>query len=80
MWAVRQNGFEVFVCILALRKLRVLSGIDCGLPVDIRWPVDTWLRMAVLEAEGGAVLGVAWPLPSGLASGTLGTLNGHFRP
>ena len=35
MWAVWQNGLEVFVCVLALRKLCVLIGIDCGLPVDI---------------------------------------------
>ena len=27
--------------------------------------------MVVLEAQGGAVLGVAWPLPSGSASGPL---------
>ena len=33
MWAVWQNGLEVFVCVLALRKLCVLIGIDCGLPV-----------------------------------------------
>ena len=34
MWAVWQNGLQVFVCVLALRKLCVLIGIDCGLPVD----------------------------------------------
>ena len=79
MWAVWQNGPQVFVCVLALRKLCVLIGIDCGLPVDIRWPVGTWLRMMVLEAQGGAVLGVAWPLPSGSASGPWRILNEHFR-
>ena len=36
-----QNGLQVFVCVLALRKLCVLIGIDCGLPVDIRWLVGT---------------------------------------
>ena len=53
VWAVWQNGLEVFVCVLALRKLCVLIGIDCGL--DCGLPV-------ALEARGGAVLGVAWPL------------------
>ena len=77
MWAVWQNGLRVFVCVLALRI--VLIGIDCGLPVDIRWPVGTLLRMMVLEAQGGAVLGVAWPLPSGSASGPWRILNEHFR-
>ena len=79
MWAVWQNGLEVFVCVLALRKLCVLIGIDCGLLVDIRWQVGTWLRMVVLEAQGGAFLGVAWPLPSGSASSPLRILNEHFR-
>ena len=36
-------------------------------------------RMVVLEAQGGAVLGVVWPLPSGSASGPLRILNEHFR-
>ena len=31
------------------------------------------------EAQGGAVLGVAWPLPSGSASDPLRILNEHFR-
>ena len=79
MWAVWQNGLKVFVCVSALRKLCVLIGIDCGLPVDIRWPVGARLRMLVLEAQGGAVLGMAWPLPSGSASGPLRILNEHFR-
>ena len=29
--------------------------------------------------QGGAVLGVAWPLPSGSASGPWRILNEHFR-
>ena len=45
VWAVWQNGLEVLVCILALRKLCV------------------WL---------------AWPLPSGSASGPLRKLNEHI--
>ena len=36
------------------------------------WPVSTWLR---IEAEDVAILGVAWPLPFGLTSGPLKTLN-----
>ena len=39
--------------------------------VDIRWSVNTLLRMVVLEVQGGAVLGMAWPLP--YASGPLRT-------
>ena len=78
MWGVWQNGLEVFVCVLALRKL-CFNRYCCGLPVDIQWPVSTRLRMVVLEAQGGAVLGVVWPLPSGSASGPLRTLNEHFR-
>ena len=38
---VAERPLRVFVCVLALRKLWVLIGIDCGLPVDIRWPVGT---------------------------------------
>ena len=62
MWAVWQNGIEVFVCVLALRKLCVLIRIDCERPVDFRWPVSTSLRMVVLEAQ--VVLFRAWPGPS----------------
>ena len=50
-----------------------------GLPEDFRWPVNTSLRRGVLEAQDGVVVGVVWPLPSGLASGPLRTLNEHFR-
>ena len=42
---------------------------DCGHPV----------RMVVLEAQGGAVLGVVLSLPSGSVSGPLRTLNEHFQ-
>ena len=34
--------------------------------------------MVVLEAQGGAVLGIAWPLPFGSASGPLRKLNEHY--
>ena len=37
------------------------SGIVCGLLVDFRWPVNTWLRMGVLEAQDVAAVGVTWP-------------------
>ena len=46
-------------------------GIACGLPVDFQWPVNTRLRMGVLEAQDGVVVGVVWPLPSSLASDPL---------
>ena len=50
-------------------------GIVCGFPEDFRWPVNTSLRMGVLEARDGVVVGVVWPL----ASGPLRTLNEHFQ-
>ena len=54
------------------------SGIVCGLPVDFQWPVNTWLRMVVHEAQGDAAVGVTWPFPFGLASGPLRALSEHF--
>lgn len=54
MWAVWQHDREGVVCVLALRKLCGLSGIACELPVDFRWPVNTCLRMVVLEAQDDA--------------------------
>ena len=53
--------------------LEEAAWIDCGLLV-----ASQHLRMAMLEAGGGAVLGMAWPLPSGLASSPLRTVNEHF--
>ena len=53
--------------------------IFVGLFVGFRWPVNTSLRMGVLEAQDGVVVGVVWPLSSDLASGPLRTLNEHFR-
>ena len=67
------------MCILALWKLCDFCGIVCGLPEDFRWPVSTTLRMVVLEAQDGVVVGVVWPLPFGLASSPLRTLNEHIR-
>ena len=52
------------------------SGIVCGLPVDFQWPVNTWLRVGVLEAQDGGAVSVAWPFPSSLATGPLSE---HFR-
>ena len=45
MWAVWQNGLEVLVYVLALRKLCVLIGIDCmwasgGHPVASRHLIE----------------------------------------
>jgi hypothetical protein len=51
------------VCVLALRKLRGLCGIVCGLPVYFWWSVDSYLKMVVLKAQGDAVWSVAWSLP-----------------
>ena len=41
------------------------------LPVDFRWPVNTRLKMRVLEAHDDAVVGVVRLLPSVLASQVL---------
>ena len=51
----------------------------CVYPVDFWWPVNTRLRMGVLEAQDGGAVGVAWPFPSGLASGPLRALIEHFQ-
>ena len=67
------------MCILALWKLCGFCGIVCGLPEDFQWPVNTSLRMGVLEVQDGVGVGVVWSLPSSLASGPLRTLNEHFR-
>ena len=65
---------------MAVKELCALWACGCcvvfvGLFVGFHWPVSTWLRIGVLEAEGVAVVGVTWPLPSGLSSGPLKTLN-----
>ena len=54
-----------------LGKLCSFCGIASGLPVVFRWPANTLLRMGILEAQDGVVVGVVWFLPSGLASGPL---------
>ena len=63
-----------------------LIGRSClvfvGLLVGFRWTFGgqpTLLRMGVLEAQDGAVVGVVWPLPSSLASDPLRILNEHFQ-
>ena len=78
MWVVWWNGHDGGVCILAWWKLCGFCGNACGLPMDFQWPANT-LRMMVLEAQDGVVMGVVWPLPSSLASGPLRILNEHFR-
>ena len=53
-----------------------------GLLVGFLWisgPVNTLLEMGVLEAQGGAVVGVVRLLPSSLACSPLTILNEHFR-
>ena len=55
------------------------SGIVCGLSVDFWWPVNTWLRVGVLEARDGGAVGLAWSFPSGLPFGPLRALIEHFR-
>ena len=79
MWVVWWDGRDGVVCILAMWKLCGFCGIAYGLPVDFWWPVNISLRMGVLEAQDGVVVGVVCPLPSGLASGLLRILNKHFQ-
>ena len=38
---VAERPLSICVCFGLEGKLWVLIGIDCGLPVDIRWPVGT---------------------------------------
>ena len=48
-----------------------------GLLVGFQWPANTLLRMWSLpEVQDGVVVGMVWPLPSGLASSPL---TEHFR-
>ena len=72
------NVIDDLVFVLVLSELCCTSGIVCGLPVGFRWSVKISLRMGIPEEQDGAVVGVFWPLPSGLASGPLGTLNARF--
>ena len=44
-------------------------GVHVALFVHFRWSVNISLRRGVPEEQDVAVVGVPWPLPSGLASG-----------
>ena len=66
--------------VCAVRMLCVNCGMGCGLPVDFRWAVNTWLRIGAPEAYGGAYVGVVWPIPSGPASGPLWCCNRKLHP
>ena len=49
--------------------------------VGFRWTSSGQsTERGVLEAQDGVVMGVVWPLSSGLASGPLTILNEHFWP
>ena len=54
-----------------------ICGIVGEFLVDFRWSVKISLRRGVPKEQDVAVLGVPWPLPSGLASGPWGV---HFQP
>ena len=41
------------------KTMAVLAYSYSGFPVDFRWPVNTWLRVGVLEAQDGGAVGVA---------------------
>ena len=62
---VERMRSHIFVCILALLMQCGFSEIVCGLPVDFQWPLNTWLRVGVLEAQDGGAVGMAWPFFSG---------------
>ena len=50
MWAVWWNSRDGVLCIrLALWKLCGFVGLLIG----FQWPVNTWLKMGVLEAQDG---------------------------
>ena len=53
---------EVMVCPLVLSRLCCNSSIVCGFPVGFRWSVKISWRMAILEQQDGAVVGLSWPL------------------
>ena len=52
---------------MTLMSLLVLSRLCCVSAIDCRLPVV----MYIVKEQDGAVMGVSWPLPSGLASGPL---------
>ena len=80
MWCCHTHtGNEVSSCVGGVvKRLQSLSvsfavalwmqcgfgDIVCGLLGNFRWPVNTWLRVGVLEAQDGAAVGMAWPFPS----------------
>ena len=50
VWAVLYSGLDECVCSTAMWMLCVDCGMGCGLPVEFRWAVGTWLRIGVPEA------------------------------
>ena len=76
---VWRNFLDDLVFALVLWSPCCISGIVCALLVDFRWSVKTSLRRGVPEEQDVALVGVPWPLPSGLASGPWGVLIAHFR-
>ena len=50
VWAVLYSGLDECVWSTAMWMLCVICGMGCGLPVDFRWAVGTWLRIGVPEA------------------------------
>ena len=61
MWAGRWKSREIFICVLAPWMQCCFCGIVYELLVDFRWPIIDELRMGVLEAQGGGVVGSTWP-------------------
>ena len=57
MWAVRQNGLEVFVCVLALGKLHVLTLWASGGQSTLDCECQSLRRRVVLFGRGLARLG-----------------------
>ena len=58
----------MFVCVLALRKLCVLIGIDCGLPVVSRHLIENggpWEQVGLFWAWPGPSLPARLPVHGG---------------
>ena len=69
-WVVPLCWGMVLTSLCMLSRLCYVSNV-CGLLVGFQWSVNFSLRMVILEEQDCIVLGVFWPLPSGLVSENL---------
>ena len=66
---VWRNFLDDLVFVLGLWSPCCICGIVCALPVDFRRSVKISVKRGVPKKQDAALVGVPWPLPSGLASG-----------